>query len=153
FQDLEHEARAWVEEQRTDRVSLGQAPRLVRSADMRYRGQSFELTVPAPSRLSDDSGMADLLQKFHQHYELVYGYADRQAPVEVIDIRLQVVGETFKPRRRDVRVAAEETSAPKTPAPVRYRSVAIQEEPWEVPVYERNALRPGMRFSGPCVVE
>ncbi len=47
-------------------------------ADLRYRGQSFELTVA----LGDD-----LAGRFHQAHEERYGYAQRDRPVELVAVR------------------------------------------------------------------
>jgi N-methylhydantoinase A len=47
-------------------------------ADLRYRGQSFELTVP----LGDG-----LAARFHDAHEERYGYADRQRPIELVAVR------------------------------------------------------------------
>jgi hypothetical protein len=47
-------------------------------ADLRYRGQSFELTV----RLDDD-----LAEAFHAAHEERYGYADRQREIELVAVR------------------------------------------------------------------
>jgi N-methylhydantoinase A len=47
-------------------------------ADVRYAGQSFELTVP----LGDDLAAA-----FHRAHEARYGYADPERPVELVAVR------------------------------------------------------------------
>ena len=47
-------------------------------ADLRYRGQSFELTV----RLG-----GDLREAFHEAHEERYGYADRERPIELVAVR------------------------------------------------------------------
>ena len=47
-------------------------------ADLRYRGQSFELTVPLG---------ADLAERFHRAHEERYGYADRGREVELVAVR------------------------------------------------------------------
>ena len=59
---------------------LGAVPDLPRDgeADLRYRGQSFELTVA----LGDDLG-----DRFHQAHEERYGYADRGREVELVAVR------------------------------------------------------------------
>ena len=51
-------------------------------ADLRYAGQSFELTVP----LGDD-----LAERFHAAHEARYGYADRSRPLELVAVRTQDV--------------------------------------------------------------
>jgi N-methylhydantoinase A len=47
-------------------------------ADLRYAGQSFELTVRVG---------ADLEERFHRAHEERYGYADRGRPVELVAVR------------------------------------------------------------------
>jgi N-methylhydantoinase A len=47
-------------------------------ADLRYRGQSFELTV---------SLGGDLAERFHRAHEERYGYADREREVELVAVR------------------------------------------------------------------
>jgi N-methylhydantoinase A len=47
-------------------------------ADLRYAGQSFELTVPLDG---------DLAQAFHRAHEERYGYADRERAIELVAVR------------------------------------------------------------------
>ena len=47
-------------------------------ADLRYKGQSFELTVPLGP---------DLAESFHRAHEERYGYADRSRPIELVAVR------------------------------------------------------------------
>jgi N-methylhydantoinase A len=47
-------------------------------ADLRYRGQSFELAVPLG---------ADLAARFHRAHEERYGYADREREIELVAVR------------------------------------------------------------------
>jgi N-methylhydantoinase A len=47
-------------------------------ADLRYRGQSFELTVPLGG---------DLEKRFHRAHEERYGYADRERQIELVAVR------------------------------------------------------------------
>ena len=47
-------------------------------AELRYRGQSFELAVP----LQDD-----LAEAFHRAHEARYGYADRDRAIELVAVR------------------------------------------------------------------
>jgi N-methylhydantoinase A len=46
--------------------------------DLRYAGQSFELTVPLGPRLAD---------RFHEVHEDRYGYADRSRAIELVAVR------------------------------------------------------------------
>ncbi len=47
-------------------------------ADVRYAGQSFELTVPVED---------DVAEGFHRAHEERYGYADRDRPLELVAVR------------------------------------------------------------------
>ena len=47
-------------------------------ADLRYKGQSFELTVPLGP---------DLTESFHREHQERYGYADRSRPIELVALR------------------------------------------------------------------
>jgi N-methylhydantoinase A len=47
--------------------------------DLRYRGQSFELTVPL--------GTIDPAEAFHRAHEERYGYFNRDEPIELVSIR------------------------------------------------------------------
>jgi N-methylhydantoinase A len=53
------------------------------AADLRYRGQSFELTVP----FSFGAPPAEVEAAFHQLHDLRYGHAHRDWPVEVVTLR------------------------------------------------------------------
>jgi N-methylhydantoinase A len=59
---------------------LDEAGELPRSgeADLRYVGQSFELTIPLQDELAD---------AFHREHEERYGFADRDRPVELVAVR------------------------------------------------------------------
>jgi N-methylhydantoinase A len=47
-------------------------------ADLRYRGQSFELTIPLGP---------DLAERFHERHEERYGYSDRTRELELVAVR------------------------------------------------------------------
>ena len=64
-----------------------------RFADMRYAGQSHELTIPIES-LTD---VERLLAPFHQAHERHFGYADRTTPVEIVTLRTRTIISTDKP--------------------------------------------------------
>ncbi|MGQ9889823.1 MAG: hydantoinase/oxoprolinase family protein, partial [Aggregatilineales bacterium] len=98
-------------------------------ADLRYSGQSFELTVP----LTDD-----LAGAFHQAHRQRYGHALPERPVEVVTLRVQAVGRVAKP------VLAPEPVMPRQPPPADLSAA--------LPAYDRAALPPGAHISGPALV-
>jgi N-methylhydantoinase A len=113
---------------------------------MRYKGQSFEINVPLPAGPITD--LAPVLSAFHAAYEQIYGYVDLTAPLELVDLRLQVVGTVPRPPAPP----AAETTARAIRAPA-LRRVYLDGGFVDAGVYQRAALRPGDGFAGPAVVE
>ena len=73
--------------------------RLRRSADCRYQGQSFELTVPVADGPIDAATLAALAEAFGQEHERTYGHrAGTDEPVEIVSLR--VVGQGIPDRPR-----------------------------------------------------
>jgi N-methylhydantoinase A len=62
---------------------------LIRSADIRYAGQSYELTVPWNA--------TDPAAPFHREHQRVYGYANPERAVEIVTLRLRSRVEIEKP--------------------------------------------------------
>ena len=137
------EGLAWLKREAVDVDRL----LLLRSADMCYVGQSFELTVPFPVE-SDAFDTADLAAWFHERHFKVYGHADPKAPVRLLNIRTQIVGEMPKPEFRDIQAGplAKQASAPK-------RKVFDQGREEDVAVVHRSTLEPGQDLAGPLIVE
>jgi N-methylhydantoinase A len=114
-------------------------------ADMRYVGQSYEIAVSLePDWLA--AGGA-LLAAFHGAHERAYGHADREAPAEIVNLRVQL--RAARPRVPLAEVAVAAT----TPAPRGGRRVWLDGHPREARVYDRAALGRGSRLVGPAVVE
>ncbi len=111
----------------------------VRQIDLRYVGQSYELTIAA------GEGM---LERFHAEHDRVYGFAAPAEPVEVVSLRLTSVGRIAKPPARPL--AAGGAAEPKE-----RRQVHFAESGGYVdcPIYDRYALPAGAAFAGPAVVE
>ncbi len=119
------------------------------AADLRYRGQAYELSLPLPDRPLGEGDLAELAQEFHREHEQRYGYSAPDEPVELVNLRLTATGEADAPeipelpRGGNVREAFLET-----------RRAYFGESGWhEVPVYAREKLPPGADLSGPAVVE
>ena len=75
-----------------ERQALRETPgaTIARLADLRYKGQSYELTVPW--RAADPSA------PFHREHERAYGYASPGKPVEVVTLRVRATLANPKPR-------------------------------------------------------
>ena len=105
---LERQAREWLAEQN---VALEQVY-ILRSADLCYVGQSYEVNVPFPDTPSDRLNTDGVAGWFHRQYARVYGYADNDTPARLLEARLQIVGVTPKPA---IQLVAGAQDAPEGP--------------------------------------
>ena len=117
------------------------------AADMRYVGQSYEIDVPVELDWLAPGGGAVLLAAFHRAHERAFGHADREAPAEVVNLRVQLRAE--RPRVPLVELPAGAT----TPAPRARRRIWLDGRPTEARVFDRAALGRGARLDGPAIVE
>jgi N-methylhydantoinase A len=116
-------------------------------ADMRYRGQSFELEVPLSGKAVEVADMAAIAEAFHRAHQDVYDFCDRGAPVQIMNLRLVVSGASPKPGVRSLARAEREAPVPEQ------TSKAFFDGGWhDVPFYRRTALQAGHRFKSPCVI-
>ncbi len=127
-------------------------PVFERAVEMRYWGQSFELSVPAPDReLIDRQWLNELCESFHDAHETAYGFRAQDEPVELVNLRLTTVGKIARPNMKKL----EETSSDASSALKGSRPVYFSESNGvtETPVYDRVKLPAGAQFSGPAIVE
>ncbi len=75
---------------------LPRAIRRIDALDMRYRGQSYNLTIPL--RGSAPNYMA----QFHRAHRQRFGYSSPGKPVDVVNVRTSFIGRPAKPRFRPV---------------------------------------------------
>jgi len=116
-------------------------------ADMRYRGQSFELEVPLAGNAVAAADMAAIAEAFHRAHESVYDFCDREAQVQIMNLRLVVSGASPKPGLQPLARAEREAPVPEQALKVFFDGA------WhDVPFFRRATLRPGHRFKSPCVI-
>ncbi len=63
--------------------------RYERAADLRYVGQAYELTIPAPDGPMTDASLAALAEAFEAEHERTYGHRAANEPVELVNLRLR----------------------------------------------------------------
>jgi len=109
--------------------------------DMRYRGQSFEISLPFRGR--------ETLEAFHQKHQRLYGYCHRDRAVEIVNVRLRGRGIPPKPRLVPIE---EGTATPPEEALVTTTRAVFQERESQIPVYERKKLLANNTLQGPSLV-
>ncbi len=112
------------------------------AADLRYRGQAFELLVPWP----EAPDIPALLARFHAAHRARFSYAAEGEPVEIVTLRATAIGRLDKPEEH----APDAPEAAPHPAARR----AWQDgAPADWPVWMRDTLRAGDRVQGPAIIE
>ena len=147
LREMEAEAKALVATCGVAASDLG----TVIEANMRFAGQSFELSVPVKRALSKEE-LARTKQRFFDLYEARYHRLNREVPVEIVSWRVIVKGPTPKVRMDTVRNAA---GGGKVKALKGHRKVFMPETGafLNCPIYDRYALTEGVRLRGPAVIE
>ena len=108
-----------------------------RRIDARYRGQSFELTVPADA----------WVETFHRAHHARYGYDRRDGVVEAVTLRVEAEAAGAVVEGAGIADAATST------APVSGRvSVYADGKAIEATCHVREELRAGHVIAGPCIV-
>jgi N-methylhydantoinase A len=117
--------------------------RYLRSADLRYYGQAFEVRVPVGAIDADE-----VAGRFHDEHERLYGYCHRGDPVEWVNLRVSGVGPIKRPEP-PVRPPGDGDAAR-----ARTGTRRVYFDDWaDVPVYARERLEPGDLLTGPAVIE
>ena len=84
--------------------------RLTRSADLRYAGQSFELTVPLDEGRLETHHLATLGERFAAEHEHTYGHrGDPSQPVDLVNLRILATGLAARDRSTALATAIEPT--------------------------------------------
>src|SRR5882724_5437140 len=119
----------------------------LRFADLRYSGQAFELTVPAPNRKLDAAALAELERLFELEHERTYGHAFR-GTYAMETVTLRVTG-SVTPDNLQQTVRANASFRPAGRRSV-YFGPAVGER--DTPILARDALGADPR-PGPLIVE
>lgn len=136
---FEHLSRAALAELRREGFAAHLA-RVTRRLDLRYQGQSYELSVPFNSRFRES---------FHREHAKAYGYAYPERPLEIVNLRLRLVIPTPKSRWRTHKSGPARQSRE---ALIKTQPVWFESKLHPTGIYERERLAPGATLRGPAVI-
>lgn len=142
FANLEIAIAPMVEQGRSDLSAEGfsaKERRVEAKADLRYAGQSFELSVPFT-----DSLIAD----FHQAHQAAYGYHDPDAEIEIVNLRARAIGLVEQPPLP----AFPKASTKLDQALLGHFPLRLGDEEKVAPFYDGEKLGAGHFFEGPAIV-
>jgi N-methylhydantoinase A len=122
----------------------------IRAADLRYERQGVELTVPIKGDTVSAQSVAGLVEDFHALHDRLYTFCNRDAPVEIVNLRVEATGLT------DRIVLPEIAAAPagERPEPDHQRQACLGDgAAHPTPVYRREALLVDHVIEGPAIVD
>jgi N-methylhydantoinase A len=147
FALLDRRAEAWFAQE----AIAGDRRMLSRAADMRYAGQSYELTVPCPAGELTADSLAEMRAGFERLHQQMYGYIAAEEPIQITTLRIEATGLVPKAELENHPPA----TGPAQAAIVTRRQVYLPETGGQMdcPVYDRDLLGPGHVVKGPAIIE
>lgn len=138
FAKLEAEGRAYLIEEGVGEAAID----FERSADFRYHGQEYVLTIAIPPGVID---MDATRRAFDEAYDRQYGHSSPEGRVEIANIRVAAIGKLDRPDSAD--------PEPSEPAPARSRMVYFSGREQETAIVDRAGLATGSVTPGPAIIE
>jgi N-methylhydantoinase A len=147
FQILTDRARRWFDDEAIDHANR----RVVRTVDMRYTGQNYELAVPLPDGDITPASLDALRAGFIAIHQRLYGFAPEDEPMQLVTFRVEATGLVPKASFAPDPVTGSNGAA----ALIGMRDMHNPdgEGSARCPVYDRDRLRAGDRFDGPAIIE
>jgi N-methylhydantoinase A len=113
--------------------------RIDRNLDLRYAGQSFELSIPFSN---------DFLTEFHTAHKNMYGYSLPTENVEIVNLRVRVIGKIKAPEIASFEEGERDPGA----AYITSQLVSMNNQNKELPLYQGELLIPGNLVAGPAII-
>lgn len=113
--------------------------------DLRYSGQSYEITIPISK---DDIDKSAYSSKFHKAHQKLYSYHHPNRSVEIVNIRLRIVGPSKKIKLKKYLPGGSDPLG----AFLNKQELFFLGKKYTAAVYERLALASGNIINGPALV-
>lgn len=144
FIQLEKTAR---EEMARDQVNES-VVKFERKVDVRYFGQAYELTISVPNKTMNQAVWDRLVADFSEAHERSYGFKKENDPIEIVSLRLSVVGQVDNES-----LYQKGNRGTGSVKPVEIRRAYFMGKWMATGIYNRDLLQVGDEFMGPAIVE
>jgi N-methylhydantoinase A len=135
---------------KADRVP-DEAASFIRTGDLRYVGQGYELKIDFPSGPLTPESLAEVWQEFHNRHAAEYGHAFTASTIEIVNVRVSGIGRL--PKLPALKAAKggplKEAGLRRTRCVFR---VSGSLEAFDTPVYRRTQLPVDTPFAGPAII-
>lgn len=123
------------------------------SLDMRYVKQYHEVNVVITREEADEANIESIAAKFHPEHNRLYGYSLEKegTPIELINMRLTLIGKTDKPRFTEEENQGEDASQALKGRRMVY--LPDKRDFDELDIYDGFKLKCGNKIIGPAIIE
>jgi N-methylhydantoinase A len=145
---ISHVVHMLEEQGRADLLHEGSSAEQIyceRFLDMRYLGQSYELTIPLEELVEE------AVTRFHVAHEQRFGYSDTSREVQIVSVRLKAYGRTERPSLTHQPEQGRSNAIAAGQHRVYFAGTSGLAE-HTVPLYQREQLLCGMVLAGPALV-
>jgi N-methylhydantoinase A len=118
------------------------------TADMRYRGQGYEIPVAIDPEEVTRDGLGQLDERFNGLHEQLYGFRMHDTRTEIVNLRAIGFGSVPKPDLP----SGDEGGSDAAGAIIDEHEIVFEAERLPTKIYDRDKLAPGNVFAGPAIV-
>jgi N-methylhydantoinase A/oxoprolinase/acetone carboxylase beta subunit len=141
FMELEKKAFEEIKKDGFDKQDIHIFP----SLDLRYFGQSYEITLPY---LTQSTRSSSFISDFHKAHRKLYSYHHQQRPVEIVNIRVKSVGAGKKIKLKKMPLQGLNPEK----ALIKKQALHYQGKSYRASVFDRAFLSPANRIKGPALI-
>jgi N-methylhydantoinase A/oxoprolinase/acetone carboxylase beta subunit len=113
--------------------------------DLRYQGQSYEITIPYSNKKTSD---LSFISDFHKAHSKLYSYHHEQRAVEIVNIRVKAVGKTKKIKLKRFPFKDKKPER----ASMKKQLIHYHRKTWQASVFNRALLATGNEINGPAII-
>ncbi len=142
FGELARGAMRWIREDQGFEGAVTMKP----SADLRYRGQSYEIDAELEAQWIEEGNINKIAGAFHVAHEKIYEHSDEKAEIQIINLRMVIIGEPKKPEFKPFEKKLSAVQA-------RQEITVFENGDTNAgKIYRRSEMRAGDKLSGPAVI-
>ena len=120
---------------------------ITKRLDMRYEGQEHTVEIPVPFETVEENNIEEIVDNFHENHHRLYSYTLPENNVEIVNIKIQVLGKLDKPKLVEDEVKEGDPLKEK-------RDVFFEESGWvNIPILDKEKLSPDEEVQGPAIIE
>ncbi|MDA4132098.1 MAG: hydantoinase/oxoprolinase family protein, partial [Thaumarchaeota archaeon] len=143
YEQLERQARETMAREHTGDSYI------LRSAEMRYMGQNYEIPTPVPTGTLTPKELEMVRENFNTEHLKLYGHNKPDEKLELISVRLAIIGTITKPKFRKTPLPGGMEKSLKGERDVYYHDTGFVKSR----VYDREYLPTGEKLQGPAIIE